>query len=110
LRLEDDNAGLPATLLRAAHDHSLAIARRRIDEEWKLDFIKRWCVAGIGSHCGQFRLMSAFHLNSSAYRLATGPNIGGALIAAGDPGCSLTRVLDVKLSVVCLPGSLFSPQ
>jgi hypothetical protein len=31
-------------------------------------------------------------------------------IAAVDPGCSLTRGLDVKLSVMCLPGSLFSPQ
>ena len=31
-------------------------------------------------------------------------------LAALSRGCSLTRVLDVKLSMVCLPGSLFSPQ
>jgi hypothetical protein len=29
---------------------------------------------------------------------------------AVDPGCSLTRGLDVKLSMLYLPGSLFSPQ
>jgi len=30
--------------------------------------------------------------------------------SARDPGCSLTRGLNVKLSVMRLPGSLFSPQ
>ena len=35
---------------------------------------------------------------------------GGPATAARDPGCSLTRGLDVKLSVMYLPGSLFSPQ
>ncbi len=33
-----------------------------------------------------------------------------AAMAGPDPGSSLTRGLDVKLSVLFLPGSLFSPQ
>ena len=34
----------------------------------------------------------------------------GEFINSIDPGCSLIRGLDVKLSVMRLPGSLFSPQ
>ncbi len=35
---------------------------------------------------------------------------GSRFSSARDPGCSLTRGLNVKLSVMRLPGSLFSPQ
>ncbi len=44
------------------------------------------------------------------FTAGSGPTPNGVSTAARDPGCSLTRGLDVKLSVMRLPGSLFSPQ